>query len=356
MATRRGFLASLMAAAAVPTLTWAAAGSPDFLAAAQEPDGSFALFGLTAQGQETFRIPLPARGHAGAGHPVRPEAVTFARRPGTYALVIDCARGQVVRSLTAPNGRHFSGHGTFSADGETLFTGEIDNDTGTGWIGSWAREDGYRRVGQFASGGIGPHELLRLPGGNLVVANGGIITALDDDRTKLNLDTMRPNLSYLSPDGILLDRVELPPDLHRNSIRHLAAHPDGTVAFAMQWEGDDTVHPPLLGLHRKGHTPLLCAPPDDLAPRMRNYAGSVAFGGDGDRVAITCPRGGVTAVFDINGRFVAMSTRTDVCGIGAEATGFLMTDGLGGVMQLTTDTLRPLASFNRSWDNHLISV
>lgn len=356
MATRRRFLASLMAATVAPTLTWADAGSPSFLAAAREPDGSFALFGLTAQGQETFRILLPARGHAGAGHPVRPEAVTFARRPGTYALVIDCARGQLIRSLTAPDGHHFSGHGAFSADGETLFTGEIDNDTGTGWIGIWAREDGYRRVGQFASGGIGPHELLRLPGGNLVVANGGLVAALDDDRTKLNLDTMRPNLSYLSPDGILLDRVELPPDLHRNSIRHLAANPDGTVAFAMQWEGGDTVHPPLLGLHRKGHTPVLCASPDALASRMRNYAGSVAFDGGGGRVAITCPRGGVTAVFDVDGRFVAMPARTDVCGIGAGATGFLMTDGLGGVMQLTTDTLLPLASFNRAWDNHLISV
>lgn len=356
MTTRRGFLASLLATAAVPTLTWADAGSPDFLAAAREPDGTFALFGLTAQGQETFRIPLPARGHAGAGHPVRPEAVTFARRPGTYALVIDCARGQVVRSLEAPDGHHFSGHGTFSADGATLFTGEIDNATGVGWIGRWAREDGYRRVGQFASGGIGPHEILRLSDGNLVVANGGIITALDDNRTKLNLDTMRPNLSYLEPEGLLLDLVELPSDLHRNSIRHLAAHPDGTVAFAMQWEGDDTVHPPLLGMHRKGHTPVLCAPPEALAPRMKGYAGSVSFSGTGRKVAITSPKGGVMAVFDRTGRFMDMPARTDICGIGAESTGFLTTDGLGGVMQLTTETLRPLAQFNRAWDNHLISV
>ena len=356
MTTRRGFLASLLAAAAVPTLTWADAGSPDFLAAAREPDGTFALFGLTAGGQETFRIPLPARGHAGAGHPVRPEAVTFARRPGTYALVIDCAHGQVKHGLTAPNGHHFSGHGAFSADGETLFTAEIDNATGNGWIGRWAREDGYHRIGQFASGGIGPHEILRLADGNLVVANGGIIAALDDDRTKLNLETMRPNLSYLGPTGSLLDQVELPTELHRNSIRHLAAHPDGTVAFAMQWEGENALHPPLLGLHRRGHAPVLCVLPDSVAARMKDYAGSVAFSGTGDRVAVTSPKGGVMAVFDQAGQFIGMRTRTDISGVGAGTTGFLTTDGLGGVMQLTADTLRPLASFNRAWDNHLISV
>jgi uncharacterized protein len=356
MTTRRGFLASLIAAAAVPTLTWADAGSPEFLAAAQEPDGTFALFGLTALGQQTFRIPLPARGHAGAGHPVRPEAVTFARRPGTYALVIDCARGQVARSLSAPKGHHFSGHGTFSADGETLFTAEVDNATGIGWIGSWACADGYRRIGQFASGGIGPHEILRLPDGMIAVANGGIIAALDDDRTKLNLDTMQPNLSYLATDGTLHDRVELAHDLHQNSIRHLAAHPDGTVAFAMQWEGDAAVHPPLLGLHRRGTDPVLCAVPEAMAQRMKGYAGSVAFDAAGHRVAITCPKGGVAAIFDSKGRFIDMSVRADVCGIGAARGGLMLTDGSGGVMQLTPDGLTPIASFDVGWDNHLVAV
>lgn len=356
MTTRRGFLASLMAAAAVPTLTWADAGSPHFLAAARAPDGSFVLCGLTMQGHETFRIPLPARGHAGAGHPVRPEAVTFARRPGIYALVIDCVHGQVVRSLAAPDGSHFSGHGTFSADGETLFTGEIDNATGDGHIGLWAQVDSFRRIGQFSSGGIGPHEILRLNDGNLVVANGGIVTALDDDRTKLNLDTMRPNLSYLTTDGTVIDRFELTHELHRNSIRHLAVNPGGTVAFAMQYEGDDATRPPLLGLHRRGGDPVLCEVPDAFSPRMKGYAGSVAFEEDGKRVAITCPKGGVMALFDLDGRFIDMLERFDVCGIGAAPGGFVVTDGFGGMMQFSSGSLTPLASFDLAWDNHLISV
>src|SRR5690606_7303945 len=141
------------------SLTWADAGGPSYLACARERDGGFALFGLTSTGQETFRIPLPARAHAGAAHPHRPQAIVFARRPGVFALVVDCVAGRVTRELTAPKGWHFSGHGVFSADGETLFTGEIDNQTGMGAIGVWAQADGYRRSGAFASGGIGPHEI-----------------------------------------------------------------------------------------------------------------------------------------------------------------------------------------------------
>ena len=52
------------------------------------------------------------------------------------------------------------------------------------------------------SGGIGPHEILRLPGARLLaIANGGIHTRPDTGREKLNLDTMRPNLTLMDEDG-----------------------------------------------------------------------------------------------------------------------------------------------------------
>ena len=101
----------------VPAIGWAAAGAPDYLAAAGLPDGGYCLLGLTAAGGECFRLPLPDRGHAAAAHPERPEAVAFARRPGTFALVIDCAEGREVARLHSPEGRHFFGHGAFTPDG-----------------------------------------------------------------------------------------------------------------------------------------------------------------------------------------------------------------------------------------------
>jgi len=105
MTSRRAFLAGL-AAAAVPLPSWADAGSPAWLACAMEPDGGFALFGLALDGSDTFRLPLPTRGHAGAAHPSRPEAVVFARRPGGWALEFHMssrpARGRTFRKEKLP--------------------------------------------------------------------------------------------------------------------------------------------------------------------------------------------------------------------------------------------------------------
>ncbi|MEC7299045.1 MAG: DUF1513 domain-containing protein, partial [Pseudomonadota bacterium] len=145
MTTRRGFLASLLAASTMPRLSWADAGNPAYLSAAREGDGGYALFGLSETGADVFRIPLPGRGHAATAHPTAPEAVAFARRPGTFALVIDCVTGHVAHRLESPSGRHFYGHGAFVAGGDILCTTENDIDSGEGRIGFWSRREGYAR-------------------------------------------------------------------------------------------------------------------------------------------------------------------------------------------------------------------
>lgn len=358
MATRRGFLTGLMAAAAMPSPSWAAAGSPAYLAAAREADGSYSLFGLDAAAEELFRIPLPARGHAAAAHPTRPEAVAFARRPGAFALAIDCTSGQVIRQLEAPQGRHFYGHGCYVAGGDILCTTENDIATGEGRISLWSRPDNYMRIGEFSAHGIGPHELRTMPDGDtLVIANGGIRTHPDSGRDKLNLDTMRPNLTYLSSDGTLRDQVELPPEMHKNSIRHLDVRADGLVGFAMQWQDDPETAPPLLGLHRMGQGPAILAElPMTEQFAMNGYAGSVAFSGSGAEVAITSPRGGVVHVFGADGGFVRAWRRRDVCGIAPAQTGFMTTDGTGAIFALTDQGAAPQASFARAWDNHLVPI
>ncbi|WP_323763530.1 DUF1513 domain-containing protein [Marinovum sp.] len=355
MPSRRAFLAGLLATSA-PRLSWADAGNPAYLAAAREPSGVHALFGLSAEGQDIFRIPLPDRGHAAAAHPTAPEAVAFARRPGRFALVIDCLTGRELQRLHAPQGRHFYGHGAFLAGGDILATSENAIDTGQGVIGLWARGEGYARIGEFASGGIGPHEIRALPGDVLAVANGGIRTHPDHGRDTLNLATMRPNLSYLSASGAVLEQVDLPAELWPNSIRHLACAPGGQLAFAMQWQGAPEEGVPLLGLHRRGETPVLAEAGLAEQRAMQGYAGSVAFSGNGRQIGITSPPGGRLHVFDAEGRFLASHRRADICGLAAEASGLLATDGLGGVMQTAAGRLAPLASAMRAWDNHLVRI
>ena len=356
MTTRRGFMASLLAASALPSLSWADAGSPAYLAAAKLTDGSFALHGLTGAGKSVFSIALPARGHAATAHPTRPEAVAFARRPGIYAIILNCANGAVLARLTPPDEIQFNGHGCFSQDGSILYTSEVIADTSEGRIGLWDAANAYRRMGSWPSGGIGPHDLKRIPGADmLVVANGGIKTD-PDDRTKLNINTMRPNLSYVDAQGRPTDIVELGPDFAQNSIRHLAIAADGTVAFAMQWEGDPAEPVPLLSLHKRGANPQLCNVPETEMFTMQGYAGSIAFDRSGQELAITSPRGGAVQIFGRTGIFRAGLQRADACGIAAGGAGFVLTDGFGAISQIVDHAIVTLTQSHASWDNHLVSL
>lgn len=354
MATRRGFLAGL-ASLSMPGLVWADVGSPAWLAAGKEGE-EFVLHGLDRSGASLFAIPLPARGHAAAAHPSRPEAVAFARRPGVFALVIDCFTGSVLHRLTPPEGRQFNGHGAFSADGSLLMTSEVVADGSLGRLGLWDARD-YRRIGEWESGGIGPHDMKRLSDGRLVIANGGIRTD-PADRSMLNLDTMQPNLTLLSPEGEILTQITLDPDLHQNSIRHLALIETAErqqVAFAMQWQGDPAEPVAQLGIWTLGEDgPLLCDPaPEDMFA-MKGYAGSIAA--NAGMVGITSPVGGVVMLFAGDGRPLVTHRRADVCGLAPLGAGFVASDGNGGILSVDQDGMRPLQSTATAWDNHMVPV
>lgn len=359
MTTRRGFLAGLLASGLASGASWADVGGPRYLSAARQ-DGQYRLFGLTAQGEALFSVAMPGRGHAAAAHPEKAEVVAFARRPGTFAQVIDCANGAIQAELHSPEGRHFMGHGVFSADGRTLLTPENDFEAGRGVIGLWDRMAGYRRVGEFVSGGVGPHDMLRLPGTDLfVVANGGIDTHPESGRSALNLATMRANLALVDLAGTLHEVTELAPGLRLNSIRHMALRADGLVGFAMQWQGNPTDHPPLIGLFRpgRGEMPVLGQAPDEMHHRMQGYAGSVSFSGDGRLVAISSPRGGLIHAFDAQtGAFAYAVEEPDVCGLNHAGDGFLATAGTGRIVRFDSPQARLLRTDTAEWDNHLVSV
>lgn len=349
MTSRRAFLVGL-AALAVPRPTWADAGSPAYLAAAKQGD-AYLLHGLTETGDSLFALPLPSRGHAAAAHPTKPLAVAFARRPGTFAVVIDCAKGVETARLTPPPGRQFNGHGVFSADGFVLYTSEVVAETSQGRIGLWDATT-FARIGEWDSGGIGPHDIKRM-GDSLIVANGGIQTD-PNDRTKLNLDTMRPNLTQLTATGQIMAQANLP-DLPQNSIRHLALS-QTHVAFAMQWEGDPYETVPQLGLWLPGTAPSLCPAPEQEAPRMKGYAGSIAWNKIG-HIALTSPKGGVAMLYDGQGAHLATYARPDVCGVAASGgASFVFSDGNGTLTTPFADGLRPLARMAVRWDNHIVSI
>lgn len=356
MTSRRTFLAGLIAAGLVPKPTWADAGSPRYLSAAALPDGAYVLCGIDAARDVLFQIPLPARGHAAAAHPTRPEAVAFARRPGTFAVVIDCLAGTVKARMSAPQGRHFYGHGVYSSDGDWLFTTENDYDAGQGRVGVWDVPAGYVRVGEFDSGGVGPHDIKRLPGTEiLVIANGGIDTHPANGRAKLNIPTMAPNLSYVV-DGAVVETVALDPQLHKNSIRHLDVSHAGRVAFGMQWQGEGDVDS-LVGLHQRGQTIVTLGAPAQEIHAMHGYVGSIAFAPDARSVAVTSPVGGIVQIYDVaTQRFSATITAEDAAGIAALGSGFIVTTGLGALGRINDGQVQFAPKAQCAWDNHIVPV
>lgn len=364
---RRRFLAMAAAGAALAgvRLSPARAGQGLFVSACTTAAGDHRFAGFTAAGAEAFEVALPERGHGAAPRPGRREIAAFARRPGRFLAIIDTGTGTLRRTVEAAEGRHFYGHGVYSADGGTLYCTENAFDAkASGVIGVYDVAAGYKRIGEMASGGIGPHDIrLMADGRSLVVANGGIETHPDMGRAKLNLGTMRPALTILDREtGDVLDQVAPPAEYHQNSIRHLALGADGLVVAALQYQGDPRSRPPLLLMHRRGEAPRWLSGPDDVRARMRNYCGSASIDASGSVAAVSHPRGGMVTFWSLaEPRFLWAAEAPDGCGVAPDGRpgGFVITSGAGGALTAADGTTRSLAGSwlgDRHWDNHLMAV
>ncbi|MGO4706924.1 DUF1513 domain-containing protein [Microvirga sp. 2MCAF38] len=366
---RRSFLAALSAAIAAPLGSrLALAGTPEplFVSACFDASDAASVAVFSLDGHMLFNTRLPDRGHDIAMRPSSDDLVVFARRPGNWAAIIDRNTGIVAKVITSPPGRHFYGHGVFSADGGLLYATENAMTTGDGLLGIYDAKAGYRRVGEMPSFGIGPHDLAFLPGHrHIVVANGGIKTHPGTGREILNKDEMEPSLALVDPQsGTVLVKTDLGAALKGLSIRHLAVTATGEAVFGCQFEGDPNEMPSLVGtLTPDGKTRLLEMPEDDL-DALKNYVGSVTLDASGTIAAATSPRGNTIAFWDLtSGRYLDRRRMSDVCGVAAAPMNgvFLATSGNAGVK------LAPVASQELSrlggteldrwiWDNHLRRV
>lgn len=364
---RREFLITLGAGLLLaPRLGWgrpSGTRSPRYFSARKSRDGRYFISGFDAAGRHLFDAPLPGRGHDVAVHPDGSQIAAVARRPGTYLVIIDSGSGVIVQRLESATGRHFYGHGCYTADGRYFFTTESDVVTGEGKIGVRDVRQGYRQVDEYPAHGIGPHQLALLSDGRtLVVAIGGILTRPETGRSKLNLDTMSPSLVYMDADsGELLEQQALAPELHQNSIRHFAINARDEVCLAMQYQGALADQPPLVGLHRRGEAIRLLTAPESVQRRMRNYCGSVCTDVSGRWFAVSAPKGNLVTFWSASeARYVASVEVADGCGIAsADDKGeFLLSSGGGGVYRyrLGTAGLQPLgriAELPGHWDNHI---
>lgn len=322
-----------------------------FASAYQLPNGTFGIATLTERGEIIHKYDLPSRGHDIAWHPSQKIAAAFARRPGTFAAIIDVSSTELPKIITAAEGRHFYGHGAYSRDGKWLYATENDYDNARGVIGVYNVLDDYKRVGEFEANGVGPHELeLLADGETLVIANGGIETHPDFARTKLNIPTMKPNLSFIDRHtGALKGSFALPPDLHKLSIRHIAVHND-VVWFACQNQGDITTPQSLIGSvdFSSGEQKMLELP-DTINASLRGYVGSIAHLPLNNQLGFTSPVGGVAHIYDLPSGTVTISiNEPDVCGLAPAAAMNFITSAGGGQFGVHKSDV--------NWDNHIARI
>lgn len=358
MATDRRLLLKAAAALAIgiPLRVFAGHGTQRLLSCRSNTAGEHFATLFDSTGRVISNPRLPARGHGFAVSHDRRSAVVFARRPGEFMQLLSLPEGRPAATLHAAPGRHFYGHGVFSVDDRLLYATENDYATGNGRIGVYDTTDGYRRIGELDSLGIGPHELRLLSDGRtLVVANGGIRTHPDTPRAKLNLDTMRASLTFLdAADGRLRAQYPTPLQWQRLSIRHIDIAADDRVALVMQYEGPRSDRPPLVALARRDAAVQWLEAPPEVQRRMRNYCGSVAFYADGSGFAVSSPRGGLVTCWSADGRFVDAFDQDDVCGLAASGDELWCSDGRGRLSVGRIGDSRRAQSFDDShWDNHL---
>ena len=355
--SRRSVTAGL---AIFPFATGGAKASADrrrFITCARTDSGAFAAVVLDEAGFVISSMSLPGRGHGAAIAPDGRRAVVFGRRPAAFmiAFSVDASEGasEGPVQLTAPAGRHYYGHGCFSSDGSRLFATENAYDEACGVIGVYDAQKGYKRIGEFSSGGVGPHEMILLrDGATLAVANGGIETHPDYPRRKLNLASMAPNLTYIDAErGVLLEQALPPADLHQLSLRHLMQTVDGAVWIGGQYEGPPEVAAPLIAVHKRGAALAFIEDPVPTAA-LRHYVGSIASSADGGLVAVTSPRGGVLQIWRASDRrLVAQHDLADVCGVSGGESGFVASDGAGQLWR-NSEFLTQRAGW--AWDNHIV--
>ena len=182
---------------------------------------------------------LPTRPHG-----LLPEAdgslLVAGVRPGTWLMRID-PEGKISRQVEIETSANalLNGHALTGAGGDVVFTSETDFASGRGVVGVRDRVT-LRKIDEWDSGGLEPHQILLDAEGHLMVANGGIVRNRADK--KIDLPRMDSSLVRLNAkNGAELRRWKLSDA--RLSLRHIAwsTAPDGErrLGIAMQAEHDD---------------------------------------------------------------------------------------------------------------------
>ena len=281
---RRQLLLTLAGLAAMPKLALAAGTSSQAVlgAAWRGPNKSDPYFAgaLVADWESRklairYAVPLPTRPHGLLGE-ADGSLLVVGVRPGTWLLRCD-DKGQLMQQVrldTEGSPTRLNGHIVLGAKGDVLYTTETDLQSGRGRIGVRDRQS-LKKLAEWDTHGVDPHQLVLDHDGQLIVANGGVPRTPADK--KYDLHRMDPSLVRLdAKSGQLLRQWKL--DDPRLSLRHLAwsqnpVDADAYLGIAIQAEHDEA--------GKRAAAPILAILDDDklIVPTRANdgigYAGDI---------------------------------------------------------------------------------
>lgn len=295
----------------------------------------------TGQIQVKAAVPVPTRAHGLLAEPGG-GFVAVASRPGQWLLRCD-AQGQVVqwhRMDSESEGRRLDGHVCASLDGEWLYTAETNPLSGQGWVAVRERRT-LRKVAEWRTHGVEPHQVLVDASGALMVANGGILRADGDKKRDLHLmDSSLVRLNPVTGERLSQWRLKDP----RLSLRHLAwSHPGSNVdssgqdkpllGIALQAEHDDLTQRRAAPVLAVWDGEKLLTP--SSVPAGGGYAGDIAAGPEGGFV-LSCQRVGMAVQWRpaAPADLVAVAQLQEVCALapwqaGVQSHGVLMAAARG---------------------------
>ena len=357
-----GAISSLNTFTDIPLTALFSAQQQWLVSCGKDRQGNFFVAAFDLSGKLINRIPLPTRGHDVIAMPSKPgHALVFARRPGQFIFEVDFRQGSIIKRVNVESERRLYGHGVLIDNDRLLLTTENDFQQAKGLI-VIRDTTNYQVVGQYDSGGVGPHQLAVMPNTNgkqIVIANGGIQTHPEHGRKKLNLATMQPNLAYMSlPSGKIEDTFELA-NKHL-SIRHLDVSSTGKVVAGLQYQGRLNDEVPLaISHHGEAELSVLNAE-QSIWRSMKHYTSSVCINSDYNTVAITCPRANLVTYWQLNsGDFMASYKIKDGAGVTLLADNFIVSTGRGRIIaqQDPKQSYSIRGDFEPlQWDNHMNAI
>ena len=323
---------------------------------------------LDLRNGSTRTVATGFEGHSVVAKPGEPgRVVMFAQRPGTRCAEVDIVRGELVRVFDSQPGRHFYGHGMYTADAAHLFTTENSYEDGRGIV-TIRSDDDLEVIEEFDTHGLDPHELYFIESGRVaVVANGGLKTSPKhrDGYRDYDRENMRSSLVLIeAANGKLIDRFEL--ENRWLSIRHLSISPNQTIAMAIQdkEKGSDFSGGPLICVRFPDGRVVEMKDGDGLYRRMNYHTLSISLFEERSVLGVTSPTGNrVTFWNSATGELLREAEIENPSGIAltSDHQRFVVTSNRTGVHlfdsnDLTQEPNELDPNVSIKWGSHLASI